>query len=490
MYQGKYLSNAKPQKAPKKAAPAPQEPRAPKEKKQKRKKRITVGTVIFYFLYFACIIAAAVAIRQVYIYLEDWLIRFEASQPDAKSQEIFQEMFADPDWGELYTLCGLEGTEFEGKEAYEEYMEAKVGDQELTYSMTSAGLSGGQKYLIRLGDEKVGSFIIKNHAKDELDIPDWKLESVEIEEYPRVRHVTVSTQPGRTVSVNGIPLDESYIVKTTSSAVENYLPEGVHGPSTATLYADGFLVEPEVLVIDDQGNLVDMSYDPETCTYSEAVQSQTFSEIPEAEKTALVEATKAYGRYIIGITSVKLNKYVDSTTEIYKLIKGNDQFFKGYTSYGFTEPVISEYCRYTDNFFSAKIQFTLNTYRPDGSVKAFEIDSTIFMSYTEKNGWLITNISNTDVHKITTLVRMTWLQDGQILETNMVDASENLLTPPPVTVPQGKEFVGWFKESMDENGDTTLSLVFAPTESGTISLPSDYILEPMVLQARFEAKGE
>lgn len=490
MYQGKYLSNAKPQKAPENTAPAPQEPRAPREKKQKQKKRITAGTVIFYFLYFACIIAAVLAIREGMVQLEDWLIRFEASQPDAKSQEIFQEMFADPDWEELYTLCGLEGTEFEGKEAYAQYMEAKVGDQELSYSMTSAGLSGGQKYLIRLGDERLGSFIIKNHAEGELDIPDWKLESVEIEEYPRLRHVTVSTQPGRTVSINGIPLDESYIVKTTSSAVESYLPEGVRGPSTATLYADGFLVEPEVLVIDQEGNLVEMSYDAATRTYSEAAQTQTFSEIPEAEKTALVEATKAYGRYIIGITSVKLNKYVDSTTEIYKLIKDNDLFFKGYTSYGFTEPVVSEYCRYTDTFFSAKIQFTLNTYRPDGSVKPFEIDSTIFMSYTEKNGWLITNISNANIHEITTMVRMTWMQDGQILESAMVNASTDILTPPAVTVPQGQEFVGWFKETMDENGDTTLSRVFTPTESGAISLPSDYILEPMVLQARFEAKGE
>ena len=488
MYQGKYLFNTK-APAPKKSAPAPREPQAPREKKQKRKKRITVGTVIFYLFYFAFIAVAVLATRQGYIMLEDFLVRFEASQPDTKSQQVFEEMFANPDWDALYTMAGLEGTEFEGKEAYVQYMKNKVGEQKLTYSMTSAGLTGGQKYLIRLGEEKLGSFTIKNHVTGELEIPDWRLETVELETYPRVRNVTVCTLPGRTVSVNGIPLDESYVVKTTSSAIEKYLPEGLHGPSSATFYADGFLVDPEVLVIDQEGNLVEMTYDAESCTYSEATQPQLFTDIPDAEKNALVEATKAYSRYMIGITSVKLYKYVDRNSEIYKIITGNDQHFKGYTSYGFTEPSITEYCRYTDSFFSANMRMTLNTYRPDGSVKPFDIDSTIFMERNSKGEWLITNISNADVHAITTMVRMTWMQDGQILESVMMDASEDLLKPPAVTVPEGQVFLGWFKETLDANGDTTLSLVFAPTESGNISLPSDYILEPMVLQAMFEKEG-
>lgn len=480
MYQGKYLSNAK----------APRPSKAPKEKKQK--KSATVGTVLFYCLYALGILACAVGIFHGMGLLEDWLIRFEASQPDTKSQEFFQELFTEPDWGALYDRCGLEGTEFEGKEAYVKYMEEKVGGQVLTYSMTSAGLSGGQKYIVRLGEEKVATFTIKNLATGELEIPDWALEEVTLTEYLRLRSVTVTTQPGRTVTVNGIPLDENYTVKTVASAVENYLPEGVHGPSSVTFYADGFLVEPEVLVIDAEGNLVEMAYDPATETYAEAAQTQSFSEIPEAEKTALIEATQSYGRAMIGANKAAWKKLFVKDTEIYKNINrlvANDSFFKGYTSFGFTEPVVSEYCRYTDDFFSAKIQLTLNTYRSDGSVKAFDIDSTIFMTLS-KGTWLVQNITNENVHETTTLVRMTWTMDGQVLASEMVDASADLLTPPAVTVPEGKEFMGWFKETREENGDTTLSLVFAPTESGTVSLPSDYMLEPMTLQARFKNQGE
>jgi two-component system LytT family response regulator len=58
-------------------------------------------------------------------------------------------------------------------------------------------------------------------------------------------------------------------------------------------------------------------------------------------------------------------------------------------------------------------------------------------------------------------------------------------------LPEGKEFIGWFSETTDAHGNVTLSLVFAPSDSGTITLADSYVLEPMVLHARFDTpKGE
>ena len=480
MYQGKFLSDCNSADT------------VPSPKPEKPKKAITAGTVIFYCLYFLGILACVFGIRYGMGLLEDWLIRFEASQPDTKSQVFFQELFADPDWGALYDRCGLEGTEFEGREAYVRYMEQKVGNQPLTYTMTSAGLSGGQKYIVRMGDEKIATFTIQNTVTGELEIPDWHLEALELVEYPRLQTVTVITQPGRTVSVNGIPLEEAHVVKTVEYDLAGYLPEDVQSPNTATHYVDGFLVAPEVLVIGSDGSLVEMTYDPATCTYTEPFPFPDFSEIPDAEKAALIEATRLYGQAMIGANKAAWKKHFVKGTEIYRNISQiveHENFFKGYKSFGFTEPTISEYRRYTDTLFSAKIQMTLNTYRYDGSVKPFHIDSTLFMTRSD-NAWLVQNLTNANVQESTTLVRMTWIHDGTVLTSEMVDASADLLTPPAVTVPEGKEFMGWFRETRDTNGDTTLSLIFAPTESGAVTLPTDYILEPMVLQARFQDKGE
>ena len=115
--------------------------------------------------------AAAYGINYAYNLLNDWLTVYEASQPDTRSREIFDEHFSNPDWGWIYDQAGLQGTEFEGKEAYITYMNNLVGDAELTYSKTSAGLSGGQKYIVKLGEEKVATFTMQNPVTGELEIP-------------------------------------------------------------------------------------------------------------------------------------------------------------------------------------------------------------------------------------------------------------------------------------------------------------------------------
>ena len=52
-----------------------------------------------------------------------------------------------------------------------------------------------------------------------------------------------------------------------------------------------------------------------------------------------------------------------------------------------------------------------------------------------------------------------------------------------------KVFLGWFREVRDENGDTTLKLMFQPDENGNVTLPHGYVMEHMVLIARFGKEG-
>jgi hypothetical protein len=367
-------------------------------------------------------------------------------------------------------------------------MEEKVGDQKLEASMTSAGLTGGQKYIIKLGDEKVATFSMQNLATGELEIPQWELSGIELF-YTRRADVTVNTMAGRTVLLNGVPLGEGSIVRTSTSLVENYLPEGITAPRTATYYASGFLIVPEVLVLDSEGQAVPLVYDAETNTYSEEAVTAGFAQIGDTEKSAVVDATKAYCRYMIGASGSSLRNYFNTSSAIYKSITGNELWFKGYTRYDFTEATVTEYCPYNDKLFSARIELTLNVYRADGSVKTFPINTTLFLEKNSKGKWLVNNMTNVDVHEIRTMVRLTLLVDGQIISDELIDAGLDKLVLPTVAVPEGMEFIGWFKETTDENGNVTLSRVFAPSENNTVILPSDYELEPMVLQARFQKQG-
>ena len=52
--------------------------------------------------------------------------------------------------------------------------------------------------------------------------------------------------------------------------------------------------------------------------------------------------------------------------------------------------------------------------------------------------------------------------------------------------PEGKVFVGWALEGVNDEGLKTLTVVFGPTENGVVVLPAGTILEPMTLFAHFE----
>ena len=95
-------------------------------------------------------------------------------------------------------------------------------------------------------------------------------------------------------------------------------------------------------------------------------------------------------------------------------------------------------------------------------------------------------MTNVDVQKVTTLVRLTYVADGQVIATEMVDAAAMALTVPTVSVPEGKEFAGWYRMETDEAGKTVYSLAFMPDEAGLVTLSGEQVLESMELHALFQ----
>ena len=87
------------------------------------------------------------------------------------------------------------------------------------------------------------------------------------------------------------------------------------------------------------------------------------------------------------------------------------------------------------------------------------------------------------------MVRLTYMNGNELIHTELVDAATGKLTPPAVTIPEGKVFSGWFTETVDENGNKTMSLAFLPDENGNVTLPVDNMLEPMTLHALFEKEA-
>lgn len=472
MYQGKYVKdNVGQQTTP---------PRRPRRKASTKPPR---GTKIFYAVYAGAIVAFFIFMACILSPLRDWLVKYEASQPNHKRDQVYQELFANPDWENIYTLAGVEGTRFDNKTTFATYMEQLVGSKELTCLETSAGLSGDKKFIIKLGDQKIAAFTLTGGADKDTEIPEWQLGKVEVF-FNGDKSVIVEKLPEQTVYINGVALDDSYTIRSLTTVAENYLPEGVHGFRLTHQKVTGLLTEPEVMVKNADGTSTTLTKDPESGIYKQALPTQ---QATEDEKLLALTAVQAYAKYMIRKVDIgEVGKYFDSKSEIYNTIaKSEVGWMQAYASFDFSEAAYSNYYRYSDTLFSIYVDVTLNVHRTYGTVKEYDLSNTLFFTKGSNGKWLVTEMTNLDVQTTKEQVRLTFVDGDQILSDTMVDADTKKLTLPNMEIPEGKT-LSWVKEEDNGQGEVTLTVVFTHPENGEIYLPESYVLEPMTLHTLFE----
>ena len=480
------------QAAPRKQTP-PQRQAAPQSVQSAPQKRgLRLGGVIFYTLYFLFIFLFFVGTFIGLKWLQGFLLDYEAAQPTVKCEEVFHQLFDDPDWGALYDAAGVEDTAYEGKEEFVVYMENLVGDNELTYQETSAGLSGNKKYFVKLGDRKLASFMLvdENARPDAVpsmtDISDWKLGDIELF-YEREESYRIQLVEGHTAYVNGVPLNEEFTIqKTTSrSGGSGFLPDGVSSSSCIHIQEiDGLMGMPTVKILDAQGNEMPMVYDSENEIFVEQTEETTIS---DAEKEIVMKAMKTYAEYQIKeATSTELAKYFDSNGSAYKSITQTDlTWTKGNNGYSFSDDSVTHYARYSDTMFSVYASTTMTIKLTDGGVSEKPINGTFLFS-KQGGSWKIIKMTNADIAELVTQVRLTFKNDENVLSNDFHDNDTTLLDAPQVSVPDGKIFSGWVRHVVDDSGRDAWELVFTPDENGVVTIPSGTTLEPMTLYALFE----
>ena len=451
---------------------------------EKHRKGPRLGGVIFYTLYFMFILVFFVATFFGLQWLQGWLADYQAAQPTTKSQEVFDQLFSYPDWGALYDAAGIEDTPYEGKEQFVSYMENKVGDATLTFKETSAGLSGDKKYFVLLGDEKIASFTLSGQTAAITDIPDWELGGVELF-FDRSETFYIKNTDGHTVEVNGVPLDDSHVIQIATTAAAERLPIGITGVSICTQEISDLMATPTVTIFDESGNPMEVSYDAGTHTFTEQTQANTIS---DDEREAALNAAKTYCLFMIEKASkADIAKYFDTSSEAYSVITNlsGNLWMQGNNGYRFTKEEVSDYARYSDDLFSARVSLTLNVTRKDGTTKDFGYDSTLFFRKQDTGKWLVYDATNADVNAPVGKVRLTFMNGDTVLSSEFVKTDATELDTPLVSAPEGKVFIGWYRIDKYDNG-TTYTMAFDPDENGHVTIPNGTTLEPMTLYALFE----
>ena len=450
---------------------------------EKHRKGPRLGGVIFYTLYFMCILVFFVATFFGLQWLQGWLADYQAAQPTTKSQEVFDQLFSHPDWGALYDAAGIEDTPYEGKEQFVSYMENKVGDSALTFKETSAGLSGDKKYFVLLGDEKIASFTLSGQTAAITDIPDWELGSVELF-FDRSETFYIQNVDGHTVEVNGVPLDDSHVIQIATTAAAERLPIGITGVSICTQEISDLMAVPTVTIFDKSGKSMEVSYDAETHTFTEQTEANTIS---DSEREAALNAAKTNCLFMIEKASkADIAKYFDTSSDVYSVIVNlGNLWVQDNNGYRFTKEEVSDYARYSDDLFSAHVVLNLNVTRKDGTTKDFGYDQTLFFRKQDTGKWLVYDATNADVNAPVGKVRLTFMNGDTVLSSEFVKTDATELDTPLVSAPEGKVFIGWYRIDKYDKG-TTYTMVFDPDENGHVNIPNGTTLEPMTLYALFE----
>ena len=436
-------------------------------------------------------LATYLGLRWIHGFLSD----YEAAQPTYKAEQVFQQLFTDPDWGALYVSAGAKDSAYEGKDEFVAYMEEKIGDSKLTYMETAAGLSG-KKYVVRLGDEKVATFSLvdKNKVSSSLslqnlenitDIPDWQLERVEVF-FERTGSYRIVKMDGHTAYVNGVALDDSFTIMEATTIAEEYLPEGLTGVSLCTQEVTGLMEQPEVTVLDEKGAQLEVTYDEATRTFTTRTEVNTMA---EEQKEVAIEAAKVNALWMIEEIKDrgKVAKYYDSASKPYNdIVTLGELWMQGHAGYTFKNETVDKFAAYGSEMFSIYVSLDLDVTRKDGTVKTHDFAKTLF--FKKMNGsWKVVAWTNVDVSQPVGKVRLTFMNGADQLTSELVSNNLKELVTPMIPAPEGKVFSGWYRETINDDGSITQTVMFEPDpNTGKVALPEGTVLEPMVLYALFE----
>jgi len=488
------------------AAQRPVPAKAPAQAQQKqvqaapqKKKGPRLGGVIFYTLYFLFILVFFIATYIGMQGVNSWLLDYQAAQPDVKAEQVFNQLFTNPDWDALYVASGVQDSPFEGKEQFVTYMNGTVDPKPLRYLETSAGLSGGKKYVVRMGDTQVATYTLTDKSEqgtaaswvDNLThVPEWELGSVEVF-FQREGTYRIRKQDNHTALLNGVTVADDYTIQVASTKADEYLPTGTKGTSICLQEISGLMEKPTVEIFDETGAQMEVSYDEETQTFSEGLQGST---IDVQEKTAALGAAESYCKWMIEELTDRgaLAKYYDPTSEAYKKIArlGHyDLWAQDNNGYEFQNEEITNFVRYSDSLFSCRVTLTMVVnVKIDGSTKTFDYAQSLFFSKNDSGNWLCYASTNEDVSQPVGKVRLTFMQDDTLLLSDLFETESKQIITPMITAPEGKVFSGWVRRE-EEDGRTTLTLVFQPDSSGVVVIPEGNSLTPMTLYALFEDEG-
>ncbi|MBP3580729.1 MAG: hypothetical protein J6K12_05730 [Clostridia bacterium] len=303
---------------------------------------------LFYIIYFSLLAVFFIALICFSIYLSNFIKQYNQGIPETVSQRFFESTFLNLDPDKIIEMSGEKPCEFETTDDLKAFITENFSN-DLTYTSISSDIENTKTYIVKSGEYKIATFTLicdKNN--------DYSPSTLSLH-LPKHTNKTVRILSSSSLTINGVPVTDEYIVNREPHKNAMFLPEEVSCPEWLTYEISGLTKEPQLVISDRNGNK------PQLLEEDGILCEQVIYDEPEKEIVdRLLTAAKKYAACMQNDESkYSVLPYFEKGTDIYESIRTvENTFVWDHAGYSIEDENISEFMRYDENTVSVRISFT------------------------------------------------------------------------------------------------------------------------------------
>jgi len=289
------------------------------KKKGKKKKKKKIGGILFAIFMILYVAAACAGIYYGLTFLWSYMESYEASRPSNTVQaymaQLTPEHIVDMNQNVIDQIDHNLQSEEECRRIMMAELEGGVRHAKKTKECTDTRMV----YVLRTGSKVVGEFVIEANAPDSYGFTTWKVtgESFDLS-YLIGESDSVTVPDSCVVTVNGIALDEKYIVEDNIpyEEIREYYDD-YELPCKVTYEAGPLLGEMEMLVTDANGEEVVFDENTDWSVYYLTCSDEQMEKLDDF-------AAMFLDRYVAFTGSNKNTRYATYDRLIQHILEGSD----------------------------------------------------------------------------------------------------------------------------------------------------------------------
>lgn len=351
-------------------------------------------TSLFIKIYLGVTIAALAVIVVIWGVLWSFLKAYEASQPQYKIEQIVDAL--NNGQADEYTdYIHYQVNRLEDDNTYKKYITDKLGSGNIEYTRKSGEYSKDTPvYQLKDGNNPVGVvYLKKSDTKAKFNTPIWEIDRID-NVIGQTKDYTVTVPKGTVISVNGIDLDETYIIEDNAECKNlGNVTKYITAPKMTVYQLTGLAAQPDIKAI---GPVYNSELSVESEDNGQIVYGfESTDSLKTEQQDRIITITKTYGNYVtndVGYSA--LSPYIlpgSYATSYLKNIAKTNIWTASHSANDFDDLTVYNYQIYTDTCFSCEVKFNLviHTWSQD-----FTYPTHIkYVFIKSGNAWYVADIS-------------------------------------------------------------------------------------------------